>query len=414
MSVRRVAVPLLVVLLGAAVAVGMFLLRPKTKKGDPDRPTPHVAMLDIEAGPTQPLIQASGVVEPDQRIGLVPEVSGRVIRQAEALRPGGRFAAGEPMLWLDARDYELAIEQQAALVKQAELNLALEEGRAETARQEWALLGSDRPADQASLALRGPQLASAQAGLASARAGLERAELNLKRTVIRAPFNATVLDEQVDLGQVVAPGAPITTLVGTDRVRVNLSLPLADVSLLQVPGLNAEQGSAAAVIQRLEDGSTVSHLGWVAGLAAQLDPQARTARLLVLVDDPLAAGPEGLPLLPGAWVEVELQGAPMPAIAAVPRSAVRPDGSAWVVTADNELALRQLDVAWRTRDEVFVQGGFEPDDHLVPEPPALAAEGVAVTIHEDHTCSICEEPDADDDADAPVADAEPADEVASP
>ncbi len=412
MSVRRVAAPLLVVLLGLAVAVGMFLLRPRTKKGTPDRPTPHVAMLDIEAGPTQPLIQASGVVEPDQRIGLVPEVNGKVIRQAEALRPGGRFAAGEPMIHLDPRDYELAKMQQAANVKQAELALALEEGRGETARQEWALLGADRPTEDASLALREPQLASAQAALASARAGLERAELNLKRTVIRAPFNATVLDEQVDLGQVVAPGAPLATLVGTDRVRVNLSLPLADVALLQVPGLNAEQGSAAAVIQRLQDGSTVSHRGFVGGLAAQLDPQARTARLLVLVDDPLAAGPAGLPLLPGAWVEVELQGAPMPGIAAIPRSAVQPDGTAWVVAGDNTLALRPLDIAWRSRDEVFVQGGFEPDDHLVPEPPVLAAEGIAVTIHEDHTCSICDEPDLADAEGAPEL--EPADEVASP
>jgi RND family efflux transporter MFP subunit len=407
MSVRSVAVPLLVILLGLAVAVGMFLLRPKTRKGSPDRPTPHVVMLDIEAGPTQPVIAASGVVEPDQRIGLVPQVSGRVIRQAEGLRPGGRFAAGEPLLWLDPRDYELAIEQQAALVKQAELNLALEEGRGETARQEWALLGGERPAEHASLALREPQLANAQAALASARAGLERAELSLKRTVLRAPFNATVLDESVDLGQVVAPGAPIATLMGTDRVRVNLSLPLADVALLQVPGLNAEQGSPAAVIQRLEDGSTVSHQGWVAGLAAQLDPQARTARLLVLVDDPLSAGPEGLPLLPGAWVEVELQGAPMPDIAAVPRGSVQQGDRVWVVTADNHLATRALTVAWRTADEVFASAGFEPGDHLVPEPPALAAEGIEVTIHDDHTCSICDSREVADAADTP-------DEVASP
>ena len=411
MSVRSVAFPLLVILAGLAIAVGMFLMRPKTKKGSPDRPAAHVEMLDVEAGPTQPVIEASGVVEPDQRIGLVPQVSGRVIRQAEALRPGGRFAAGEPLIWLDPRDYELAIDQAAALVKQAELNLALEEGRGETARQEWALLGGDRPAEQASLTLREPQLANTQAALSSARAGLERAELNLKRTVLRAPFNATVLEESVDLGQVVAPGAPIATLVGTDRVRVNISLPLAEVSLLQVPGLSAQQGSSVAVIQRLDDGSTATHQGRVAGLAAQLDPQARTARLLVLVDDPLEAGPAGLPLLPGAWVEVELQGSPIADIAAVPRSALQDGDSVWVVTEDKLLAKRELEVAWRSAEDVFVRAGFEPGDHLVPEPPALAAEGLEVTIHDDHTCSICDTPDV---ADAEEVGADTPDEVASP
>ncbi len=408
MSVRSVAFPLLVVLAGLAIAVGMFLLRPKTKKGTPDRPSPHVALMAIETGPTQPLVQASGVVEPDQRISLVPEVSGRVMRQAEGLRPGGRFAAGEPLVWLDSRDYELAIQQQTALVRQAELNLALEQGRGETARQEWALLGTDTPSDQSSLTLRGPQRANAEAALASARAGLERAELNLQRTVLRAPFNATILEEQVDLGQVVGPGSPLATLVGTDRVRVNISLPLADVALLQVPGLNAEQGSPAAVIQRLDDGSTVTSDGWVAGLAAQLDPQARTARLLVLVDDPMQAGPDGLPLLPGAWVDVEIQGSPIADIAAIPRSAVQQGDVVWVVTADSTLAQRTLDVAWRTRDEVFAVGGIEPGERLAPNPPPLAADGLKVTLHEGgESCEICNEPE--------VADAdEAADEVAAP
>jgi RND family efflux transporter MFP subunit len=390
---RRAVLPLLVILAGLLVAVGMFLLRPKAEKGRKDHHAPHVELMILASGPTQPVIEASGVVEPDQQINLVPEVSGRVVRQAEALRPGGRFRAGEPLLWLEDRDYELAIEQQRAAVRQAELNLALERGRAETARQEWALLGDERPAEQASLTLREPQLAHAEAALAAAIAGLERAELNLSRTVLRAPFDTMVLSEQVDLGQVVAPGAPVASLVGTSRARVNISLPLAEVALLQVPGLNAEQGSPAAVIQRLEDGSTVSHTGQVAGLSAQLDPQARTARLLVLVDDPLEGGPGGLPLLPGAWVDVEVQGAPIPDIVAIPRGAVQEGDEVWVVTAEHTLALRELEVAWRSREEIFARSALAPGERLVPTPPPLVAEGLAVTVHEDGTCEICDQPD---------------------
>ncbi len=406
-ALRRAGVPLLVILAGLILAVGMFLLRPKTQKRAGDRAAPHVALMALEPGLTQPVIQASGVVEADQRIGLMPEVSGRVERQANSLRPGGRFSAGEPLLWLDPRDYELAIEQETARVRQAELELALEQGRGETARQEWALLGSDKPANQSSLTLRQPQLANAEAALASARAGLERAELNLKRTVLRAPFNASVLDEQVDPGQVVAPGAPIATLVGTDRVRVNISLPLADVALLQVPGLNADQGSEAEVVQRLEDGSTASHYGSVSGLAGQLDPQTRTARLMILVDDPMNAGPTGLPLLPGAWVDVKVHGAPVPDIAAIPRSAVQEGDAIWVVTTQSTLSRRELDVAWRSRDEVFASRSLEPGERLVLEPPPLAAEGVKVTLHPDgESCEICDE--------SSLADAEELNEVASP
>lgn len=57
--------------------------------------------------------------------------------------------------------------------------------------------------------------------VAAARARLAQAQLNLSRTIIRAPISGVVTNRQVQVGQRVAPGAPIMTLVPTDAVYVD-------------------------------------------------------------------------------------------------------------------------------------------------------------------------------------------------
>lgn len=57
--------------------------------------------------------------------------------------------------------------------------------------------------------------------VAAARARLSQAQLNLQRTVIRAPISGVVTNRQVQVGQRIAAGAPIMTLVPTDAVFVD-------------------------------------------------------------------------------------------------------------------------------------------------------------------------------------------------
>lgn len=57
--------------------------------------------------------------------------------------------------------------------------------------------------------------------VAAARARLAQARLNLERTIIRAPISGVVTNRQVQVGQRVAAGSPIMTLVPTDRIYVD-------------------------------------------------------------------------------------------------------------------------------------------------------------------------------------------------
>jgi membrane fusion protein (multidrug efflux system) len=57
--------------------------------------------------------------------------------------------------------------------------------------------------------------------VASARARLDKAQLDLSRTIIRAPIDGIVTNRQVQVGQRIAAGAPIMTIVPLAQVYVD-------------------------------------------------------------------------------------------------------------------------------------------------------------------------------------------------
>jgi multidrug resistance efflux pump len=126
------------------------------------------------------------------------------------------------------------------------VELELEKGRGDVAQREWQILRSDSDANLAPLALRSPQLVAAKQSLAGAQANLKQAELALSRTHFTAPFNALVLDESIEVGQVVAPGAPLATLIGTDRFWVSVSLPVDELGRRSCGRTSAQERRSCA------------------------------------------------------------------------------------------------------------------------------------------------------------------------
>nr|MCH9683087.1 efflux RND transporter periplasmic adaptor subunit [Deltaproteobacteria bacterium] len=228
------------------------------------------------------------------------------------------------------------------------------------------------------LASRIPQREVAEVGVDIARGAVSQAKLDLERTVIRAPFNATVASESVEVGEVVAPGSVVATLVGTDAFWVRVSVPVEDLALLDIPGYGAEQGSPARVIQRLGPQRTVERTGAVVRLVNELDAESRTAQVLVEIANPLDPPPGALPLLPGAFVDVQLTGSAPSDVVAVPRVTVFEGRHVWVVDDEQRMHRRTLQIAWGDDEQVYASGGLRDGDRVVVTPPTPAIDGMEV------------------------------------
>src|SRR5690606_15586491 len=170
-------------------------------------------------------------------------------------------------------------------------------------------------------------LKRAEALIRRAESQIAIAQLNLERTSIVAPFNAMVLDESVETGQLVEPGTVVATLVGTDEFWVQASVPTDQLHHIRLPR-DGEPGAQASVFLELGEGRQVEHRGRVLRLLSDLEPSGRMARVLISIPDPLGleTTERSTPLLLGSYVRVEIDAGSLDGVLAIDRAALRKGG----------------------------------------------------------------------------------------
>jgi multidrug efflux pump subunit AcrA (membrane-fusion protein) len=272
--------------------------------------------------------------------------------------------------------------------------LKQEQARQAIAQEEWELLGDTITPDKANreLALRIPQIESAEAALAAAQSTLFKAELDLERCTLLAPFNALVLSENVDPGQLVNPQTEIALLAGTDRYWVRVSVPTEYLPWIEIPK-EGTKGSEVKITQKTGSKS-IFREGNVIRLLGDLDTNGRMARLLISIDDPLNLNKnrDQLPLLLGSYVTVEIAGKTMKDIMVVPRNAIRNlDGEVasndqdyegiWIMDRDDRLQIEPVKVVWRSQESVFITSEIRDGVRLVTSSIPTPIRGMKLTTH---------------------------------
>lgn len=375
-TILRFLLPLLILGGGFGISRWIATQAPQVeRKAAPKQPV-LVEVMTVEGKAQQASVQATGLVTPAQQIVLIPQVTGEVRYLSPSMVPGGHVKKGELLVRIDPRDYKLAVEQQQGNLRSAALQVELEQAQAELARHEWQVLGEEGAPSP--LFSRDSQAAAAEANLEAGRSTLDRAKLSLSRTSLHAPFDATVVSESVDIGQVVGPQSQLAQLIGTGEMWVMVSVPVEELALLQIPGVNAEQGSNATVSQRLANGKAIERTGQVSRLVDQLDQRTRRAQVVVSISG--ALDPKlGLPLLAGAHVQVAIEGQEFERVFQVPRSAVYEGNTVWIAQADSTIAPRKLSSAWGDADHLYVTEGLEDGEELVTTRLSAPITGMEVT-----------------------------------
>lgn len=388
-----------IVIVAGGVGVNKYLVstKPQPKKSALVNKGTVVEISEVEQHTSRITVRARGTVMPARQVVLGTEVGGKVINVANNLQPGGKFSKGDIIARVDPSDYRIAVEQQFALVDSAAAQLQVEESRVAVAKREWEMFGSkSKGAANKQLALREPQMRSATTQLKSAKSGLRRARLGVERTLLRAPFDGMVQERNVDLGQIVAPGAPLLRFVGTRSYWVQISIPVERLVWISVPGVNTnDEGSKVMVSHRIGD-QLIEKEGRVLRLLSDVDPAGHMARVLIEVDDPLGMAESGdlqptvqpespaqaskLPLLLGSYVEVAIEGREAENIVELKRSALRDGNEVYVFTNASTLEKRKVNVLWRQEGTVLLSDGLEPGEKIVMSPLSAAVDGMKLRL----------------------------------
>jgi RND family efflux transporter MFP subunit len=182
-----------------------------------------VAEGRLESGPA-----ISGSLAPEQSAVIRAEVGGAVL--ATYVEAGQRVVKGTRLAkiddtgiqdsYLSARSGVTSAQSSADLAKR-------EEARAVSLAEAGAIADRDvEGARRANIA--------AQAQLADARARLALAEKQLANTIINAPFAGVVSDRKVSAGDVVSPGGEMFTVVDPSSMRLEASVPAAELSAVRM------------------------------------------------------------------------------------------------------------------------------------------------------------------------------------
>lgn len=344
---------------------------------------PLVAAQRVSAEDMQMVVRGFGTVRPKVEIQVVPQVSGRVVKCHADFVNGGFFKAGQPLLIIDQRDYELAVQNAEADVARGQVQLDQESAEAAVARQEWEQMhGAGKPAPP--LVLHEPQIRQAKAQLTAAMAQLAIAKLNLERTVISMPFDGRVIEKSVDIGQYLVAGGPIGRVYGTDAVEIMVPLEDKELAWFDVPNGYAANGNPKPLIAEPEAlvtadfaGGNYTWKGRVVRAEGQIDAVSRMVNIVVEVEKPFEFSQGRPALVPGMFVEIEIKGKHFQQIIRIRRYAVHNGEEVWVVY-DGHLEIRKVEIIRSDKDYAYVAGGLEDGDVIVLSPLDTVTDGMRV------------------------------------
>lgn len=408
-KILKVVLPLLVIGLALLGAQALLFFGPTVPKTEKEVKPTFVEVLTARARDEQTAIVAYGTVQMHQRLTVQPEIGGRVVRLNPRLVIGETLNKGATLLQIDPRDYRVAMDEQRAALAKAEFDLKVELGNQAVARREWSLLNPSAGEVNTlsrQLALRRPHLKEKRIALAAAKSRLRRARLNLRRTVLRAPFNALVLNESVEIGQLINPQSTVATLVGTDEFRVQVSVPIRQLEWIAFPDAGHPQGSPVQVIRERGNGEPVARQGTVVELLGDVTENGRMAQVLVSIADPLELNKpakDRRPLLLGEYVRVEIEGPVLHDVIVLPRDAIREGARVWVKNADNQLDVRPVEVLLSRKETVLVSQGIRDGEEIITSQVPAAIPGLPLQTVEESPSPVNAAPDSGGPGSMPVA-----------
>jgi RND family efflux transporter MFP subunit len=328
------------------------------------------------------------------------KVPGRV--KSVAVDLGSVVRQGQIIAQIDPQDYQLRVQQAEAALAQSRARLGLAPGktsdqvdpeRTSTVRQARALLDEAKANQERSKTLfeqgilSQAQLGTAEAGykvalsryedaieevhnrqaqLSQRRSELEIARQQLADTTVYAPFDGAVQEKRASLGEYLAAGAPLVTIVRIDPLRLRIEVPEREAASVRV----------GQPVRVTVEGDTTAYSGQIARLSPTITAQNR----MLLVEAEVSN--KGT-LRPGAFVHADIVvDARHPAVAVPSNALVTFAGVEKVLTVrDGKTLEKTVTTRRRTTEWVEVISGVNVGDIVVLNPGNLQP-GQAVTVME--------------------------------
>ena len=368
--------PVIILIFGLFISFVISSTDPKPNKGI-EIPKPTAVFYDNPQKKDVTLrVTTNGEVRSVTEINVIPQVSGRIIQVADEFIDGGNIKKGQPLIWIDDRDYKLATISAESRVAQAKKLLEREIAESELARKDWEELGEG---EASPLTLRIPQLEEARALLNAAEADLEKAKLNLERTIISLPFDGLIKKKNAGIGQYVNAGSILGSAFSTEKVLIPLPLTDTELSYLGLPLGYESKGyfdGPKVIFRSYISRKNIEWLGRITRTSGSIDSQTRLVYAYAEVLNPYDEDP---PLAIGTYVDAEIEGNFISNGFILPIAAIKNDNEIYVIDQNSKLKIKKIEIVGTEEDKVIVKGDISELDMVVISTINTGYEGMELT-----------------------------------
>jgi RND family efflux transporter MFP subunit len=411
---------------------------------DDQFPIKTVEVLSLKKIPFRTRAVAYGNVEPATILKAKSEVNGKISYIHPELKQGGSLPKGTTVLRIETTTFEISLDSSKAGLASSQSSLAqieaeeksairsveiarknLDLGRAELNRvkvlveksliaqnqvnieeQKVLQLTSTVQDLQGKVDAYASRKASIRAQIKQSKSQVDQSQDSLVRTEIILPFDARIGSVSVDEGEFVAAGSQLFEALGTEAVEINAQLPINHVRPLasnmnntskSSDSLNLNlvnsQGDASfqTMIKRWNLDANVRMVGgdqdivWqgvLLRISESVDPTRDTLGMVVAVDKPYEGVIPGIrpPLLKGMYVSVEFLSSPTNRLV-IPRKAMH-ENRVYVVSDENTLSIRPIQVDYMQGQLVVVKSGLEEGDKIITSDLIPVIEGIRLELIE--------------------------------
>ncbi|MGH7619712.1 MAG: efflux RND transporter periplasmic adaptor subunit [Gemmatimonadaceae bacterium] len=281
------------------------------------------------------LVVVSGDVQASRSGNIAFQVPGVVVRVWP--EEGQVVQAGAPLAQLDTTEYQLQLVMASATMRQAE-------DQYHRLQQMYQQQGIP-PAD----------FVKVETSYQQAQAQLALMRKHLADTRLVAPIGGAVARRGVEVGEQVAPGIPVFTLIATDPAEVRAGVPESEIGRIRI-GQAAEIRIPALANERFE--------GRVKTIGVAADPVSRTYAVKITVPNTAQR------LRPGMIAEASIQQDNRIKALTIPANAIvrDADGATQVFVYqanEHRVHARRIDVGSVYGKEVEVTSGLTASDVVV-------------------------------------------------
>ncbi|SEI65194.1 membrane fusion protein, multidrug efflux system [Dyadobacter sp. SG02] len=292
-------------------------------------------------------IFASGTVVPNEEVNLMAEISGRLVKLD--IKEGSYVAKGQ--LIAKINDRELQAQLQKVAYNQ-DLSKKIE------ARQKKLLNVEAINLEEYDVTSNNIRVLDAEK---------EVIEAQLEKTEIRAPFSGRIGLKFISEGAYLAPGTPIVTIVQSNPVKIDFTVPEKYSPSIRV-------GSS---VKFNLDGDPSTYSAKILAIDPKVDENLRTLRVRAL-----AGNPDGR-FVPGMFVKVLADLDANRAAIMIPTEAIVPvlKGKKVFVIKDGKAQEAMVTTGLRTDKKIQIIDGLQPGDSLITSGIIAIKPNTAVKVN---------------------------------